>query len=137
MISAIMPCEEPTDATNNTAFLEGWLCMEENAAFIVIVSTGPEAATHNPFTSNFDALVEDVSTSHDTGFVEETEVEGRRTVTAYMGDDGVNGRMRAIQIAPDRVAYAIVMSNPAASGRELSSTSERGVAFVQSLEVNQ
>ncbi|MBH5322736.1 hypothetical protein [Aurantiacibacter sediminis] len=136
-VSVVMPCQQPEDATNDTDFLEGWLCLDENAMFVMIVSTGPQGAAYQPFTSDFDALVADVSDDISTGNVDESMVDGRRTLVASMNEGGTNGSMRAVQIAPDRVAYAITMSNPDAPEALKASIRERGMAFLDSMEIHQ
>ena len=132
--SAVLPCDEPVLAPEDPAGLEVWLCPDGEIGYMFISAWGEALLESDPFSSDFDLTLEAVSASPDTVGLVEGDLDGMRTLRAGRGEADGYGLMRAIEVADDRVVYAIVV----AAGPEVAiSDSEKARArgFVESLGV--
>lgn len=135
VISAQMPCAEPSPGPIATEGVQTNVCFDGETVFVFALSQGASARSEGPLSSDFDVAFEEVSSSPDTSSVSESEIDGRRVMEATRGPDPLFGTLRAVQVAPNAVAFAVTIANP--NREEPISDAQRAVmyAFSNSLEV--
>ncbi|WP_299192769.1 hypothetical protein [uncultured Erythrobacter sp.] len=130
-----MPCEDPQVVSDDGSGAQTGLCLTEDRMFIFVTSLGVPADSGNPMSSDFDATYEQIENSSDTVSLDQRVVDGRRIMEAARGPDPVFGLMRAIEFAPEGVAYAVTMTDGDASNPLSEEEKQVMRDFVASLEV--
>ena len=136
-LSAQMPCDQPSNGPEEPGAPESRVCIVGDQMFIFAVSSNVTSNHPSSMPSDFDAAYAEIEGSNDTVMIEESEADGRRVMSAERGPDPKFGLMRAIEFAPDSLAYAITMSRPSRA-EPLSDEYKQAMRdFVASLEVSE
>lgn len=131
-IAAVMPCKNPFDAPMASS---AKMCKLGDVFFVLTFAAGEGSANSKPFQSDFDAMAEHVRTSSQTVEFNSGMLGSMKMVTATQGPDPKFGLMKAVQLAPDVVGYAVAMLQRRSGDALPEKDKERARAFIASFEV--
>lgn len=134
-VSAAMPCDAPTSGPAAEGS-QSSMCVMGDLMFVFAASSGPDSSQSEPFASDFDAALEEIQSSDDTDFIEETQEDGRRVMLATRDPASGFGIVKVVQVADDAVVYTIAMSRPNEEQPLSEPDGQMMRDFAASLEIN-
>ena len=135
IVTAAMPCDEPSPGPQQEGGPQGLVCIVGDQMFIFSVSTNVADDHASSMPSDFDAAYREIESSRDTTMIDEGLDGERRSMAAERGPDPRFGLMRAIEVAPGSMAYAVSMSRPSRTDPLTDEYKQVMRDFVASLEI--
>lgn len=134
-VRALLPCVEPRVSPPRDGVLQNHTCLVGNQIYVLAGSQGERTPAQGPLRSDFETAYAEIESSEDTITIERGEMGAYRTLYATRGPDPAYGLVRAVEVAPETMVYAVAMSKPG-TAQLLSHTDKQDMRdFVRSLEI--